>query len=156
MHHEVFRLILEGLHRAPVHNPGRILDIGTGTGIWAIEMADKYPEAEVIGMDLRYRAFSSPSCLPGRVANRIITNFLARSNPNGKCPSTRIPGMSRSPGLFCWLTRSVITGSRQTGTWFFLDRFSKVATLTSGALCSTFDVDDAELPWVYQPVCTLS
>ncbi|RQM05186.1 hypothetical protein DH86_00004026 [Scytalidium sp. 3C] len=30
----------------------RILDLGTGTGIWAIDMADKYPTAEVLGLDL--------------------------------------------------------------------------------------------------------
>ncbi|KAH6661453.1 S-adenosyl-L-methionine-dependent methyltransferase [Plectosphaerella plurivora] len=30
----------------------RVLDIGTGTGIWAIEYADMHPEAEVIGVDL--------------------------------------------------------------------------------------------------------
>lgn len=30
----------------------RVLDIGTGTGIWAIDYADRYPEAEVIGVDL--------------------------------------------------------------------------------------------------------
>lgn len=29
-----------------------ILDIGTGTGIWAIDMADQYPSASVIGTDL--------------------------------------------------------------------------------------------------------
>jgi len=28
------------------------LDLGTGTGIWSIDMADKYPDAEVIGTDL--------------------------------------------------------------------------------------------------------
>jgi len=37
--HHVFRLVLGGqLYRAPIQNPQRILDIGTGTGIWAIEM----------------------------------------------------------------------------------------------------------------------
>jgi len=30
----------------------RILDIGYGTGIWAIEMAQKYPQAEIIAIDL--------------------------------------------------------------------------------------------------------
>lgn len=34
---------------APVKDPKRILDCGTGTGIWSIEMADKYPAAVVIG-----------------------------------------------------------------------------------------------------------
>ncbi|KAI1355512.1 S-adenosyl-L-methionine-dependent methyltransferase [Xylaria sp. FL0043] len=30
--------------------PQKILDLGTGTGIWAIEMADRYPSAEVLGL----------------------------------------------------------------------------------------------------------
>ncbi|KAK0228607.1 S-adenosyl-L-methionine-dependent methyltransferase [Armillaria fumosa] len=30
----------------------RVLDLGTGGGLWAIEMADEFPRAEVIGIDL--------------------------------------------------------------------------------------------------------
>ncbi|KAF8544212.1 S-adenosyl-L-methionine-dependent methyltransferase, partial [Trichophaea hybrida] len=53
MHHEIMLAMLDGrLHLAPVKEPHRILDIGTGTGIWAIDMADTYPAAEVIGTDL--------------------------------------------------------------------------------------------------------
>jgi len=33
-------------------NPQNILDLGTGTGIWAIDMGDQYPSAKVIGTDL--------------------------------------------------------------------------------------------------------
>lgn len=40
------------LHFAPIGNPERILDIGTGTGSWAIEMGDMYPAAKVEGTDL--------------------------------------------------------------------------------------------------------
>ncbi|KAL3298919.1 methyltransferase [Colletotrichum asianum] len=31
---------------------GRVLDLGTGTGLWAIEYADEHPDAEVLGVDL--------------------------------------------------------------------------------------------------------
>ena len=40
------------LFNAPIDKPKRVLDIGTGTGIWAIEMADEHPDAEIIGTDL--------------------------------------------------------------------------------------------------------
>lgn len=52
--HHVRNLVLNGaLFRAPLENSiQRALDIGTGTGIWAIDFADSYPSAEVIGTDL--------------------------------------------------------------------------------------------------------
>lgn len=42
------------LHLAPLGdtNGKRFLDIGTGTGIWCMQMGDLYPEAEVFGDDL--------------------------------------------------------------------------------------------------------
>lgn len=53
LQHHVITLLLNGeLHLAPLENPRRILDIGTGTGLWAIEMADRFPNAIVTGTDL--------------------------------------------------------------------------------------------------------
>lgn len=41
------------LYRAPIDkNVQRVLDFGTGTGIWAMDLADEYPKCEVIGTDL--------------------------------------------------------------------------------------------------------
>ncbi|KAL2023656.1 hypothetical protein VTK56DRAFT_1813 [Thermocarpiscus australiensis] len=44
------------LHSAPLHNQEtpRVLDLGCGTGIWGIDMADKYPGGTHVGLDLSY------------------------------------------------------------------------------------------------------
>ncbi|TVY83055.1 Secondary metabolism regulator laeA [Lachnellula suecica] len=53
LQHHIYLLCSGGvLHRAPLQNPQSVLDIGTGTGIWAIEFADEFPGAWVIGTDL--------------------------------------------------------------------------------------------------------
>lgn len=53
LQHHIYRLCLDGaLHRAPIKEPHKVLDIGTGTGIWAIEFADEYPSAAITGTDL--------------------------------------------------------------------------------------------------------
>lgn len=52
--HHIFLLILGGkLYDAPVTSElKRVLDLGTGTGIWAIDLADENPGTEVLGTDL--------------------------------------------------------------------------------------------------------
>ncbi|RSL85745.1 hypothetical protein CDV31_016520 [Fusarium ambrosium] len=52
--HHVWTLLLDDkLHLAPLpEQVGKVLDVGTGTGIWAIDFADEHPEATVIGVDL--------------------------------------------------------------------------------------------------------
>ena len=55
LHHHIFRLSIGGnLLAAPVplQSLRRILDFGTGTGIWAIDVADENPDANVLGNDL--------------------------------------------------------------------------------------------------------
>ncbi|EFQ35590.1 methyltransferase domain-containing protein [Colletotrichum graminicola M1.001] len=51
-HAIALRIFNDELGLAPVSKPHRVLDIGTGTGIWAIEFADRNPESEVVGTDL--------------------------------------------------------------------------------------------------------
>ncbi|KAB5554621.1 S-adenosyl-L-methionine-dependent methyltransferase [Coniochaeta sp. 2T2.1] len=54
MKHALMLELTDGrLFSAPVGaNPQKILDVGTGTGIWAIEVGDQHPSAEVLGLDL--------------------------------------------------------------------------------------------------------
>ncbi|OTB01057.1 hypothetical protein M426DRAFT_26042 [Hypoxylon sp. CI-4A] len=53
LQHAMVMLLCDGkLHYAPLQNPQSVLDIGTGTGIWAIDMGDEYPAAEILGIDL--------------------------------------------------------------------------------------------------------
>ncbi|KAF5844117.1 hypothetical protein GGP41_010165 [Bipolaris sorokiniana] len=70
-HHKYTLLLRDRLFVAPVPESTfedancRVLDLGTGTGIWAIDMADKYPNAEILGVDIAATqpSFVPPNCL---------------------------------------------------------------------------------------------
>lgn len=53
LHHAFLLALDDRLFLSPIgENPSRILDVGAGTGIWAIDIADEYPSAVVRGYDL--------------------------------------------------------------------------------------------------------
>lgn len=64
--HHAHRLTFDGALCCCPKQAGasRVLDLGTGTGIWAMEYADEHPEAEVIGVDLSpiQPEFVPPNC----------------------------------------------------------------------------------------------
>ncbi|KAI9807375.1 MAG: hypothetical protein M1833_000119 [Piccolia ochrophora] len=64
--HSMYLYLLDGqLSLAPVPpEPKKILDVGTGTGEWAIGMAETYPFADVTGIDL---SAIQPSAVPSNV-----------------------------------------------------------------------------------------
>lgn len=63
--HHMFLILLDNkLYLAPVQNPKKVLDLGCGTGIWAIDFADEHPSSEIIGVDLSpiQPLFTPPNC----------------------------------------------------------------------------------------------
>lgn len=50
--HFIIRQELHGNYLAPLDRPKSILDVGCGTGRWAMEMAAEFPRARVVGIDL--------------------------------------------------------------------------------------------------------
>ncbi|KAK4186210.1 secondary metabolism regulator LAE1 [Podospora australis] len=73
LQHHIFYLTLDGkLGLAPPNEPGskypRVLDLGTGTGIWAMDYGDEHPDAEIVGIDL---SPTQPSFVPPNVSFQI-------------------------------------------------------------------------------------
>ncbi|KAJ5669712.1 hypothetical protein N7462_010782 [Penicillium macrosclerotiorum] len=53
MQHHMFKMVMgDKLYHVPLDQPKQILDIGTGSGIWPIEMAPHFPETAITGTDL--------------------------------------------------------------------------------------------------------
>ncbi|KAJ9151267.1 Methyltransferase domain-containing protein [Pleurostoma richardsiae] len=52
-HHSLLLALDNKLYLAPLSKDiQKVIDIGTGTGIWAIDFADEFPNTEVIGTDI--------------------------------------------------------------------------------------------------------
>ena len=79
--HDIFTRIHQGhLFFAPVASARKVLDLGTGTGIWPIQLADSklMPEAEITGIDL---SPTQPNAVPENVRfeGELISILLAES-----------------------------------------------------------------------------
>jgi SAM-dependent methyltransferase len=63
--HQVYLHVFDcQLTSVPLNDPEEILDIGTGTGEWAIGMADQYPNCKVTGIDI---SAIQPTAVPENV-----------------------------------------------------------------------------------------
>src|SRR5258707_7815460 len=50
--HYIYRNVLRGNFLVPLHESAAILDAAAGTGIWGKEVAQQFPQARVVGLDL--------------------------------------------------------------------------------------------------------
>ncbi|UPL00558.1 hypothetical protein LCI18_011492 [Fusarium solani-melongenae] len=83
LQHGLFKLCLDGhlvATRLPfdqhtLENPLRILDIGAGSGLWACDMAQHYPQVEILGIDL------SSALLPKDVPPNVTFEIADATDP---------------------------------------------------------------------------
>jgi SAM-dependent methyltransferase len=52
LQHYAFREALGANYLAPIGRPERILDVGTGTGRWCLDMIAEFPQAFAVGLDV--------------------------------------------------------------------------------------------------------
>ncbi|HLI07355.1 MAG TPA: methyltransferase domain-containing protein [Ktedonobacteraceae bacterium] len=76
LQHYLLRYMLKGNYLAPIVQPAHILDSGCGTGRWLVEMAEEFPQAELIGVD---RTLPEP----GKVAFPPNCHFQVGNTLNG-------------------------------------------------------------------------
>lgn len=64
-YHAIRLALHDNLFFAPIEDPLSVLDVGTGTGAWCIDMADAHPNALVKGIDLSLIQpnFVPPNCI---------------------------------------------------------------------------------------------
>lgn len=71
--HYMMRFALRGNYAAPVGTPDSILDVGSGTGRWAVEMAELFPQARVVGVDVAAAPADTSATAEQRPANYTFT-----------------------------------------------------------------------------------
>ena len=83
LQHYIWTLILDdALHVTPLPAdiPQRVIDVGTGTGIWAIDMGDRYPLYKITGVD---QAYLQPAWVPPNVnfeIDNVTSPWLDKDN----------------------------------------------------------------------------
>jgi SAM-dependent methyltransferase len=73
--HYALRETLGANYLAPVRRPGRVLDVGAGTGQWGFDVAAQLPRALVVGLDVEV---SKPGAPPNY---RLVRGNLLRGLP---------------------------------------------------------------------------
>ncbi|KAB8237015.1 S-adenosyl-L-methionine-dependent methyltransferase [Aspergillus alliaceus] len=81
MLHHIYPLMLGGsLYKTPIsQSPQHILDIGPGTGIYALDIADELPSAEILGISL---SPIQPHCVPPNCKFIVNDKFDYVHKPN--------------------------------------------------------------------------
>jgi len=115
LQHFMLKMALGGNITAPVKRPLSILDVGCGTGRWACELAEEYPQTNVVGVDITNSVQNMPdnfTFVSGNILDRlpfadatfdyVHMRFLALAIPITKWP-TAIQEMLRVTQIGGWI-----------------------------------------------------
>ncbi len=141
-------LVEEALRHAP-KVPGRILDVGTGSGAIAVSLAGELPACQVTGLDLSPAALAvaqnngqlnglgdrlewiqgNLACLPEQTYDLIVSNppYIASSEwddlmPEVRCHEPRMALLAEENGLVCYrLLAAQATSHLTKGGWLLVE-----------------------------------
>ena len=104
--HYMMRSALRGNYAAPIGTPDTILDVGSGTGRWAIEMATLFPRARVTGIDVA--APQPDASAAGAVAQPANYQFVA---------GNILEGLPFTDGSFAYVHQRYMIGAIPRDQW---------------------------------------
>lgn len=94
--HYMLRYLLRGNYLAPIGSPLSILDVGSGTGRWATEMALAFPGANVVATDV----VASPQDHPDAASSTSPTSPIGRPDNYAFVPGDVLKGLPFETGAF--------------------------------------------------------
>lgn len=114
--HHLLRQALRGNVLAPVDQPRMILDVGMGTGRWALEVTSQFPAASVVGVDL------VPSPGIERISQEIVRREWGTPPPalpvNFSFTAGNILGrLPFSDGIFDYVHMRFLSTAVPLGSW---------------------------------------
>ena len=112
--HYMLRFAFQGNYAAPITNPKGILDVGAGTGRWATEMAQAFPNANVIGLDVK----------PPSVDERAMTGSGSDPRPPNYAftPGNLLEGLPFADGSFDYVHQRLLFTAIPHDRWPWVAR----------------------------------